>query len=250
MMVAGVSLLHRPGEGVPLFLLHGVGSDARSWEPAFPDGRDVYAWNAPGYGDSTPLPDFAPRPADYATRLLDVLDALRLERIALVGHSLGALFAGAFAARHPERVGSLGLFSPALGYRVPAGAPLPEGVQARIDDLEALGPEAFAEKRAARLLFRQDGVAGVRRAMAAVNPAGYAQAVRALGAGDLLSDAARIELPALVAIGAQDVVTLPDNAHELHAALPHPGPLVLIPDCGHAVAQEAPVAVAGLLADV
>ena len=131
---------------------------------------------------------------------------------------------------------------------MPAGAPLPEGVQARIDDLDALGPAAFAEKRAARLLFRPDAVAGVRRAMAAVNPAGYAQAVRALGAGDLLADAARIDLPALVAIGAQDVVTLPDNAHALHAALPHPGRLVLIPECGHAMAQESPDAVAGLLA--
>ncbi len=247
MMVAGVSLLHRAGVGTPLFLLHGVGSDALSWEPAFPDGRDIYAWNAPGYGDSAPLPDFAPRPADYAARLLDVL---RLERIALVGHSLGALFAGAFAARYPARVASLGFLSPALGYRVPVGAPLPAGVQARIDDLDALGPEAFAERRAGRLLFRQDAVAGVKRAMAAVDPAGYAQAVRALGAGDLLADAARIDLPALVAIGAQDVVTLPRNARELHAALPHPGRLVIIPECGHAMAQEAPHAVRELLEDV
>lgn len=250
MMVAGVSLLHRPGEGVPLFLLHGVGSDARSWEPAFPAGRDIYAWNAPGYGDSAPLPDFAPKPADYALRLLEVLDGLRLGRVALVGHSLGALFAGAFAARYPERVASLGLFSPALGYRVPAGAPLPAGVQARIDDLDALGPDAFARKRAARLLFRQDAIAGVRRAMAAVNPGGYAQAVRALGAGDLLADASRIALPALVVSGEKDVVTPPSNAQALHAALPHPAPLVLIPECGHAMAQEAPDAVAALLADV
>lgn len=250
MMAAGVSLLHRPGAGVPLFLLHGIGSDALSWERAFPAGRAIYAWNAPGYGDSAPLPGLAPSPADYAARLLDVLDALRLERVALVGHSLGALFAGAFAARHPERLASVAFFSPALGYRVPAGTALPANVQARIDDLEALGPAAFAEKRAARLLFRPDAIAGVRRGMAAVKLAGYAQAVRALGAGDLLADAARIDLPALVAIGAEDVVTPPGNARALHAALPHPGRLVLIPECGHAVSQEAPAAAAELLRDV
>jgi pimeloyl-ACP methyl ester carboxylesterase len=249
MMVAGVSLTHQPGEGMPLMLLHGVGSDALSWATALPPGRAAYAWNAPGYGESEPLPNDNPTPADYAARLLAVLDALGLERVALVGHSLGALFAGAFAAQHPERVAALAFFSPALGYGVAPGALLPAGVRARIDDLTSLGPAAFAEKRASRLLFRPEGaaLAGVRRGMAAVNPAGYAQAVRALGAGDLLADAARITLPALVAIGAEDIVTPPDNARRLHAALPSPGALTLLPACGHAMAQEAPAATAALL---
>lgn len=249
MMVAGVSLTHQPGEGVPLMLLHGVGSDALSWAAAIPAGRAAYAWNAPGYGASEALPDPSPMPADYAARLLAVLDALGLARVALVGHSLGALFAGAFAARHPERLAALAFLSPALGYRVPPGAALPPGVQARIDDLTTLGPAAFAEKRAARLLFRPEGAAleSVRRGMAAVNPGGYAQAVRALGAGDLLADATKIRLPALVATGAEDVVTPPENARALHAALPAPGPLTIIPGCGHATAQEAPAATMALL---
>lgn len=249
MMAAGVFLTHQPGAGIPLMLLHGVGSDALSWAAAIPPGRAAYAWNAPGYGASQALPNPSPTPADYAVRLLAVLDALGLARVALVGHSLGALFAGAFAARHPERLAALAFLSPALGYRVPPGAAMPPGVQARIDDLSALGPEAFAEKRAARLLFRPEGaaLAGVRRGMAAVNPAGYAQAVRALGAGDLLADAARIDLPALVATGAEDVVTPPDNARALHAALPAPGALTMLPACGHAMAQEAPAAAMALL---
>lgn len=252
MMAAGVRLLHQPGQGVPLFLLHGVGSDAMSWAAALPPGREVYAWNAPGYADSEALEAPAPTPADYAARLLAVLDALRLPRVVLVGHSLGALFAGAFAAAHPGRLAGLGFLSPALGYRVAPGAALPANVQARIDDLDALGPAAFAEKRAARLLFRPEGAAlqSVRRGMAAVNPAGYAQAVRALGAGNLLADAARIALPAHVAIGAEDLVTPPDNARALHAALPSPGPLTLIPACGHAMAQECPAATAALLAGI
>ena len=252
MRAAGVTLLHQPGEGIPLFLLHGVGSDAMSWAAALPPGREVYAWNAPGYADSEPLEAGAPTPADYAARLLEVLDELHLTRVVLVGHSLGALFAGSFAAAHPGRLAGLGFLSPALGYRVPAGAALPANMQARIDDLNALGPEEFAKKRAARLLFRPEGAAlqGVRRGMAAVNPAGYSQAVRALAAGDLLADAARIALPAHVAIGAQDVVTPPDNAHALHAALPAPGPLILIPACGHAMAQECPGATAALLASM
>jgi pimeloyl-ACP methyl ester carboxylesterase len=120
-------------------------------------------------------------------------------------------------------------------------------VQARIDDLLALGPEAFAAKRAARLVHRPEALAGVQRAMALVKPEGYAQAVRALGAGDLLADAARLARPALVACGEQDVVTPPDNARTLHAALPAGSTLHLIPEAGHAMPQETPHALAALL---
>ena len=109
-------------------LLHGIGSNAGSFEPlinALPDTLDVIAWNAPGYGNSTPLTTAAPAPRDYARALAGLLDALGLRKIALAGHSLGALFAGSFAALYPERVAGLALLSPALGYRVPPDGVLP-----------------------------------------------------------------------------------------------------------------------------
>ncbi|MBY0336224.1 MAG: alpha/beta fold hydrolase [Acetobacteraceae bacterium] len=252
---AGCALLRRGGTGTPLVLLHGIGSDAESWGPliaALDPARPVLAWDAPGYGASAPLTPEAPSPADYAARLLAVFDALGIGRAVVVGHSLGCLFTGAFAAAHPDRVAAAAFLSPALGYAVPAGAPLPPAVQARIDDLAALGPAAFAEKRASRLVFEPERkpqvLAGVRRAMSAVNLPGYAQAVRALGAGRLLDDARRVMAPALVAIGAEDVVTPPANAHRLHPLLPDPaGPVRIIPGCGHALPQEAPAEVAALL---
>jgi pimeloyl-ACP methyl ester carboxylesterase len=249
--VAGTALLHRPGAGPTLVLLHGIGSDAETWLPligALPADWNLLAWWAPGYGASAPVAPEAPTPDDYAMRLADILTGLRLERVAVAGHSLGALFAARFAARWPDRVRALALLSPALGYRVPAGAALPPAVQARIDDLVALGPADFAAKRAARLVHRPEALAGVQRAMALVKPEGYAQAVRALGAGDLLADAARLVHPALVACGDKDVVTPPDNARSLHAALPAGSTLHLIPEAGHAMPQEAPDALAPLLA--
>ena len=168
-----------------------------------------------------------------------------------MGHSLGCLFAARFTVTRPERVETLTLLSPALGYGVAAGAPLPPGVQARIDDLEALGAAGFAAKRAARLVFRPedhpDVLAGVRRGMAAVHRGGYAQAVRALGAGRLVEDAAAITVPTRVAIGVEDVVTPPANAHEVQAVLRRPLGLTLVPDAGHALPQQAPAAVARLL---
>jgi pimeloyl-ACP methyl ester carboxylesterase len=254
--VAGTSLLRRPGRGGPvLVLLHGIGSDAESWaavlvalDPAF----EALAWDAPGYGGSAPVAPAAPTPEDYAARLCAVLDALGPERVVLVGHSLGALFAGRFAAGRPHRVAALALLSPALGYGVAPGAPLPPPVQARIDDLQAVGPAAFAELRAPRLVHqpadKPEVLAGVRRAMSGVRPAGYAQAVRALGGGDLLADAARIAAPTLVAVGTEDAVTPPANARAVHGALRRPvRDVELVPHVGHALPQEAPARVAALL---
>ncbi|MFT8242922.1 alpha/beta fold hydrolase [Roseomonas sp. BN140053] len=256
--VAGVSLLHRPGTGteLPLVLLHGIGSNSESWSPllrVLDPAVEALAWDAPGYGDSRPVPAPSPAPNDYAAALEAVLDALGHQTVLLVGHSLGCLFAARFAASRPNRVARLALCSPALGYGVPAGAPLPPVVQARIDDLDQLGPEDFAAKRAARLVFQPDQrpevLAGVRRSMAAVNPAGYAQAVRALGAGDLLADAPRLTMPVLVATGLEDVVTPPDNARRLFDALPNGIRLAELPNAGHAMPQEMPQALAAILGE-
>lgn len=255
---AGIAFLVREGtdHGTPLILLHGIGSQAESWWPLMqhlPASVTALAWDAPGYGNSAPLDIDEPEPGDYAISLLAWLDALRLAQVALVGHSLGCLFAARFAMQHPSRVAALALLSPALGYGVLRGQPLPATVQVRIDDLAQLGPAAFAERRAARLVFQPEKhpqvLAGVRRGMGAVNLRGYAQAVRALGAGDLLADASRLPMAPLVAAGAQDVVTPPENAERLRDALPRCRAFTLLADCGHALPQQAPEALARLLTE-
>lgn len=238
------ALLRKHGTGLPALLLHGIGSDALTWQGVMERLPHAIAWDAPGYGASAPVEAPRPTPEDYAARLAE----LDLPRAVVVGHSLGCLFAARYALRQPARVAALVLLSPALGYAVPPGATLPDAVQARIDDLHALGPAAFAEKRAPRLVARAEALPGVRRAMAAVNPAGYAQAVHALAAGDLLADAALLDLPVLVAVGDADVATPPANAQRLHTVLRHPiGAARIIPGSGHALPQEDPAATAALV---
>jgi pimeloyl-ACP methyl ester carboxylesterase len=253
---AGIEFVRRPGVGHahPLLLLHGVGSRAQNFAPlieALPASVDVIAWNAPGYGASQPLTIAKPHPRDYAAALERLLDAMGLGRVVLAGHSLGSLFAASFAVHYPSRVAALALLSPALGYGVARGAALPPAVQARIDDINSLGAEAFAAKRAARLVHQPERkpqvLAGVQQAMTALNLTGYAQAVQALGAGDLVADITRITAPTLVAVGTEDVVTPPENARTAYAAVAHGGGYHEIPDAGHAVPQEYPAAVAGLL---
>ena len=76
------------------------------------------------------------------------------------------------------------------------------------------------------------------------------QAARALGAGDLLADAASLSMNTLVAVGAHDVITPPANARKLYDALPRPAGYHEIPGAGHALPQENPAAVAGLLVNL
>ena len=246
----------RPVDGgrCTFVLLHGVGSHARSFEPlmqALPPSIEAIAWNAPGYGESKPLAKASPAPRDYAAALAAVLDQLGISRTVLVGHSLGSLFAASFAAAYPARVSALALLSPALGYRVPAGEPLPPAVQQRIDELNTLGPVAFSKKRAARLVGdpsrKPHVLAAVERAMAAVHPHGYAQAVRALGAGDMVADLATVSVPALVAVGSKDVITPPANAEAARDAFKAKARYHEIEGCGHALPQEEPAIVANLL---
>jgi pimeloyl-ACP methyl ester carboxylesterase len=256
-IVGGISFLHRAGAAAAptLVLLHGIGSNAASFTAlaaALPAATNVVAWDAPGYGDSAPLDAALPAPRDYAGALAKFLDAIAVPQIALAGHSLGALFAGSFAAHYPDRISTLSLISPAFGYGIAPGGALPLGVQSRIDEINELGPAAFAKKRAARLVgdpqARPQVVAAVERAMAAVNPRGYIQAVHALGAGRLLEDARSIRIPVMVAVGARDQITPPANAAELHAALPRSAGFHQIANAGHAVPQEEPHVVAALLA--
>jgi len=82
------------GKGKTLVLLHGISSGSGSWvkqlqnlSPYF----HVIAWDAPGYGKSDELTTKQPTAQDYANRLKEMLDALALKDIVLVGHSLGAL---------------------------------------------------------------------------------------------------------------------------------------------------------------
>lgn len=252
----GIRYLRRPGDVVhgTLVLLHGVGSNAFSFAPlmaASPATIDVIAWNAPGYAGSTALPVAAPQPRDYADALAAFLDELGLKRIALAGHSLGALFAASFAANHPGRVTALALLSPALGYAVAPGAAWPAGLQARLAEFEELGPEAFAARRARRLVARPDQnpqiVNAVQNAMANLDPAGYRQAVAALAAGSLFADLARIAAPTLIAVGTKDVVTPPEGARRAYAWLRTAAGLHEIAGAGHACPQEAPAALAALL---
>lgn len=109
------------GEGPRVVCLHGIGGAAHLWEAtaAGMPGRNLLAWNQPGYG-GTPLLDPLSFPA-LADALAEQLEAPQVD---LVGHSMGGMIAMEFCLRHPGRVRRLVLYAttPAFGGRDPGFA--------------------------------------------------------------------------------------------------------------------------------
>lgn len=240
-----------PGNALPLVLLHGIGSGAASWVQQLETlggARRVLAWDAPGYGvsapgASTPVAAASPVAADYAERLAGWLDALGIARCVLVGHSLGAIVAGAFAAANQERLAGLLLISPAGGYGAASEAVRAEKRDARLAMLAELGPAGLAEKRSANMLSPHADEAArawVRWNMARVLPHGYAQATHLLANADLAADLAAFDGRASVAVGAEDTITPPAACERLAQAARAPFQVVL--RAGHAGYIEAPAA--------
>lgn len=226
------------GSVLPLVLLHGIGSGAASWVQQFEvlgATRRVLAWDAPGYGASTPVAAASPSAADYADVLRGWLDALGIERCVLVGHSLGAIIAGAFAAANPQRIAGLLLLSPAGGYGAAAAELRESKRDQRLAMLAELGPMGLAEKRSANMLSAHaddTSRAWVRWNMARIVPHGYAQATHLLANADLAADLARFHGRMAVAVGADDTITLPAACDRL-AQIARTR-LQIVPGAGHA----------------
>jgi 4,5:9,10-diseco-3-hydroxy-5,9,17-trioxoandrosta-1(10),2-diene-4-oate hydrolase len=110
-----------PGAPVVL-LLHGLGHwTGAAWGrlvPQLDPALRYVAFDLPGFGASD-KPDAAFDLAYFRCVLDDVVAALRLQRFALVGHSLGGFIAADYAGAHPDRVTHLALVAPAAFARTP-----------------------------------------------------------------------------------------------------------------------------------
>ncbi|PYC65769.1 alpha/beta hydrolase [Micromonospora arborensis] len=103
-----LSYLDFGGAGSPLVALHGHLSEGATFahlaRALGPDWR-LIAPDQRGQGESDRAADYSRK--GYLADLQALLDHLGLDRVVLLGHSLGAINAYQFAARHPERVTAL-----------------------------------------------------------------------------------------------------------------------------------------------
>jgi len=156
------------GQGPAAVFVHGASTSGTSWAPlvARLRGFRCLLLDRPGCGLSDPLPtrlDDMDALGTFAEALIvDVLDALQLDRAHLVATSFGGYLALRTAAAHPDRIGGMVEFGWPIGAPT-AGVPLLmrlASVPALARLLTAVPPNA----RAVRALFRS---IGLRQALAA-----------------------------------------------------------------------------------
>ncbi|HVC51854.1 MAG TPA: acetoin dehydrogenase dihydrolipoyllysine-residue acetyltransferase subunit [Stellaceae bacterium] len=110
--------------GVPIVFIHGFGADLNTWmfnQPALAERQRTIALDLPGHGGSTKALSSAFDSAGFAADIDRALAALGINRVHLVGHSMGGAVALHLAGWQPDRVVSLTLIASAeLGAEINA----------------------------------------------------------------------------------------------------------------------------------
>jgi pimeloyl-ACP methyl ester carboxylesterase len=106
------TVLYTAGDGEPLLFLHGAGTFhgyefAKPWADKF---RVIHPYH-PGFGESGDDPAMDTF-NDYIMHYVGLLDALEIDRVHLVGFSLGGFLAAQFASQQRQRVKTLTLVAP------------------------------------------------------------------------------------------------------------------------------------------
>lgn len=228
------------GGQTPILFLHGVGSDKNVWAAQldhFGRQRRAVALSYPGYGSSTFVED-ATRD-DYAAAVVATMDALTIDRAHICGLSLGGIVAIALHSLSPERCASLIIADSFAAH--PDG----QGMYERSENASrTMGMRALAEARAGVLLGSAAGPAihrSVIDTMSAIDPAAYVLGARAVWLADQRDRAQAIDVPTLVLVGDEDVITPPALSEELAALIPG-SKLQLIAGAGHLANLEQPLA--------
>jgi pyruvate dehydrogenase E2 component (dihydrolipoamide acetyltransferase) len=210
---------------IPVLLLHGFGADLNTWmftQPALAEGRRVIALDLPGHGGSTKQLDHADVES-LATIVDHALKALGIERLHLVGHSMGGGIAIAFASREPERVATLTLIASAsLGPEI--NATFIDGfVRAarRREAAEVLNllvhDPALVSRTMVEDVLRYKRLDGVPEALAAFAEEWFPGGRQIVGLGD---GVAVLKLPVQIIWGREDRIIPAAHAEALASRLP------------------------------
>jgi len=108
------------GSGPPVLAIHGLGATKGSFLPTVAElgGRfRVIAVDLPGFGDSDKPIGASYDARFFARAVIDLLDALELGRVHVIGNSLGGRVALEVGLSHPDRVDRLALLCPSLAWR-------------------------------------------------------------------------------------------------------------------------------------
>jgi pimeloyl-ACP methyl ester carboxylesterase len=246
----------RTGNGAPLVMLNGFAATSADWDPAFvgrlASSNELILLNNRGIGGS--FDDGHPFDIEnLADDCAQAVEILGLDRLSLIGWSMGGFIAQTFAVNHPDRVNKLVLLSTDAG-----------GI-----DADVASPQVWSElfdcsgtpnEQARRLLFllfpndvaetfyRQFGnIVATARARLSVDVLNrQAAAVDAWHRKGLVEQLREINAPTLIATGTEDIVIPPSNALKLVNTI-RGAWLAQFPHGGHAFMAQYPRSLADLI---
>lgn len=230
-----------PAKPLVIFI-HGAGFDHSTWALYTRwhahNGFSVLAPDLPGHGLSggKPLTSVA-EIADWVAALIDASGA---KKARLIGHSLGSLIAVEAAARHPDKVTSLGLIAAATA--MPVSEPLLAAAKANSPDAIAMMTIWGFGHRAGlggslspgNWMFGKGA-----RVLEASKPGVLFTDLSASNAYDATEAAKKIRVPVTMVLAERDLMTPAKNGKALAALIPG-AKVVVLAGAGHMLPAEKP----------
>lgn len=218
------------GEGRPVLLLHGISNSGRAWAPQIPElvaaGYRVIVPDHAGHGASARLtaPLGVSDLADDATALID---ALGVDRLDVIGLSLGGMVALEMALRQPERVRRLVVANSFDKTATPAFRTMAESWATMFEQKH--GPVHRLEQNWPTLVSPafQSSAEGMRTYQvwhgiaASADGASLAHVARGIVDFDRAQDIATLAMPVLFIAGEQDRMSLPQSGLSMAERAPH-----------------------------
>ena len=243
------------GGGLPLVMLHGGGPGASAWSnfgaclERFAEDFRVLLVDQPGFGGSDKTAIEGHFFTFAADKLAALLDELGIERVHLLGNSLGGGTATRFALKYPKRVGRLVLMGPG-GLQQNIFSPDPtEGIKRLFEfggDPTRERMRAFISTMVSNQALVTDEL--VEERLASATEPGRQEAMASMGAsfmnpdtieeGMLWREAYKIRHHTLLTWGREDRVNPIDGAF-LGLKLIPKASLHVFPNCGHWAQIEA-----------
>jgi 3-oxoadipate enol-lactonase len=234
------------GSGPPLVLLHAFPLDRGMWEPQWTglgSKLRIIAIDLPGLGSSAAEPGFTVDSA--ADQVADLLDSLKLPKVALGGLSMGGYVALAFARRHSTRLTHLIL---ADTRSEPDDAAGKDNRNRLIKLTEEFGPSKVYEVMLPKVLSagtqaNQPKIVEFARGLAAKQsgPGVIGGLVALRDRPDATLDLVKITVPTLIIVGKDDGVTPPPLTEAMSKRIVG-STLIEIPEAGHLSNMENPAA--------
>lgn len=222
-----------------LLLIHGAGGNHQSWPPVLRrlEETAVYALDLPGHGRSDPPAH--DNIAAYADAVIGFIDALGLQNVTLLGHSMGGAVAQTAVLHHHPAIVQLILIG--TGATLPVSDAILNGL---MNDPEAT--VRLANKFSWARTAPERMVAMGAEVLLKVDPAVLHADFVACNRFDVREQLGQIDVPTLVISGENDKMTGVENGRFLADNIPN-AQFAIVEGGGHMMALEQPAVVADLV---